>query len=392
MQKKILYTALLGALLYQSPAWADDATEQRLNTLEQRLQMLEQRLQQQQRMLTEKDQHIAQLQTTKKSAASGSDQWFDKIEMGGVIEVEASHHDPENGDSSNDLSVATVEIGLAAQVNDWTKGEVVFLYEEDDTDFGVDSATITVSPPEGPWFITAGQFGLPFGRFETNLVSDPLTLELGEIYETSLQAGVEMNGFMASAYVFNGDNKKQGDDKIDNFGLDLGYSLKQGDMTWNAALGYLNDVGDTDAMQDTIADNLGSNDVADHVPGWFVSAVFEYGPFIVIGEYLGAADSFQANELAWQAQGAEPQTWNLEAAYAYQVANKEVSVALGYQGSDEALGLGLPENRWLLAFSVGILDNTSLSFEWAHDEDYGVDDGGSGDSSHAFTAQLAVEF
>ncbi len=46
----------------------------------------------------------------------------------------------------------------------------------------------------------------------------------------------------------------------------------------------------------------------------------------------------------------------------------------------------------MAAFSGGIFDNPSLSFEWAHDEDYSTSDGGTGDDSDTFTAQLAAEF
>ena len=47
------------------------------------------------------------------------------------------------------------------------------MYEEDDTDLEVDVATITIADPDGPWFVTGGQQYLPFGAFETNMVSGP---------------------------------------------------------------------------------------------------------------------------------------------------------------------------------------------------------------------------
>ncbi len=388
MQTRLLYTALLGTVLAQSVS-ADSLTEQRLEQMEQRLKLLEQHVRQQQQMLHSKDQQIKQLQEQSQSTSAprSGDNWFEKIEIGGVVEVEATHSDPENGEASNDIAVATVELSIAAPINDWVASQIVLLYEEDSTELDVDTATLNIRDPNAPWFVTAGQFGVPFGRFDTYLVSDPLTLELGETYETSLQAGVDINGFMASAYIFNGDNSKAGKHQIDNFGFDLGYGMEQGEMEFSGALGYINNIGDTDAMQDV----LGAN-VSDYVAGWFASATARLGTVSVIGEYLGAADTFQANELAWKNAGAQPHTWNIEAAYAFPLANKEAQVALGYQASDEALGLELPENRWLLAFSVSIFDNTRLSFEWARSKDYAVDDGGSGDSSNDFTALLAVEF
>lgn len=386
MQQKILYTALLGALLSPS-VWADGVTEQRLNQMEQRLQLLEQRLQQQQQMLNAKDAQIQQLQQTQSTAAASTSKGLGNVTFGGVIEVEATHSEPESGDATNDVAVATVELAIAAPISDWVESEIVLLYEEDDTELDVDTAIISVSDPNAPWFVTAGQFGQPFGRFATNLVSDPLTLELGETYETSLQAGLDIHGFMASAYVFNGDNSKGSDDQIDNFGLDVGYGMERGDMAFSLAMGYLNNLGDTDAMQDILGDTI-----SDYVDGWFASAAVSFGPMSLIGEYLGAGDNFQASELAWKDGGAQPITWNIEAAYAFQMATKEAQIALGYQGSDEALGLDLPQNRWLLAFSVGIFDNTQLAFEWAHDEAYSKEDGGSGESTNNFTTQVAVEF
>lgn len=167
--------------------------------------------------------------------------------------------------------------------------------------------------------------------------------------------------------------------------------MESDNMSFNANLGFINDIGEG-GLQDTIAENLGSNDVNDHVSGWFASAALNYGSFSLIGEYLAAAESFQANEVPWNGQGAQPETWQVEAAYHFNLAKYENTIALGYQGSAEALAHGLPENRWLLGYSIGIFKNTSLGLEWAHDKDYGVEDGGTGETANTVTAQIAVEF
>lgn len=325
--------------------------------------------------------------TASSSVCADAEDLLGNLRLDGLIELEAAFVEPENGDSSSDFTVATVELGLLAPVNDWIEGEIVFLYEQDETDFGVDSATLSIAPPDGPWFMTGGLFAQPFGRFDTNLVSDPLTLELGEMFETSLQLGLESGGFAASAYVFNGDSNKTDADNLDNFGLDIGYGMESDNMAFSAAAGYLNHIGDTDMLQDAVA-----GPVADYVAGWFATFNASFGAISVIGEYLGSGDAFQTAELAWDGEGAEPQAWNIEAAYTLDLGGKETTFALGYQGTDQALGLELPESRILAAVSVGVMKDTSLSFEWAHDTDYDVADGGSGDSTNILTAQLAVEF
>jgi len=259
-------------------------------------------------------------------AWADADEVLNSLQWSGLLQLEAAFSEPENGKSSNDFSVATVEIGLLAPINDWLTGEIVFLYEQDATDFGVDSATLSIAPPNALWFVNAGLFAQPFGRFDTNLVSDPLTLEIGELYETALQAGIKRGDFTASAYVFNGDSDKGDEDKLDNFGLDVGYNLETDTTTLSIAAGYLNNLGDTDALQDSIA-----NPIADYVPGWFFSANAGFGGFNLIAEYVAAGDAFSAAELDWQGTGAQPQAWSVEAAYSVDLAGKETTFALGYQ-------------------------------------------------------------
>ncbi len=320
---------------------------------------------------------------------------FKNLQISGLLELEANFVAPESGEDESDFRVASAEITLAAPVHEWVKAELVLLYEQDETDFGVDSASVTVAPPEGPWFMRGGLFVQPFGRFDTNLVSEPLTLELAETVETALQFGWENNGFSASAYVFNGDGNRVGASKIDpsassghrNFGVDIGYAIKSESMALNLAAGYIHHIGDSDALQDAIA-----NLVADAVPGGFLSANASFGPVTLIGEYTAAGDAFQAGELDWNGVGAQPRAWNLEVAYGFTLAGKESHVALGYQGTREALALGLPASRVLAALAVEVMKGTTLAIEGVRDEDYSVTEGGSGESSNSMTVQLALEF
>jgi len=201
MQNKILAAAIASALAW--PAQSSAGNEAQLERLEQRIQYLEQRVQSQDEVIRDKDRHLEALMGDE----PGGD-WFRNVEIGGLIDLEVGYSDPYDADSTSDVTVATVELGIAAQVTDWVAGEITLLYEQDEMDLEVDVATITVAPPDGRWFVNAGQFYLPFGVYETNLVSDPLTLEIGETRETSVQFGFESAGASGSVYVFNGDNRR----------------------------------------------------------------------------------------------------------------------------------------------------------------------------------------
>jgi hypothetical protein len=360
--------AVMAAICWQGTAFGETTLDERLSGMEQRIKYLEQRV---------RDQEQA-MQTNEEGG----------IAIGALIEVEASQHDPYAGDSSSDIALATAEIGLSCQFNDSVSGEITLLYEGETTD--VDVAAITIAPPGSAWSVTAGQIFVPFSSFESNMVSDPLTLEIGETRESAVQLDFGSKLLTASIYAFNGTNKQNegADDKIANFGATLAYAFENDSFGLSASAGYINDIGDSDGLQD----GLGTNNIRNHVPGQTVSALITAGPFTLIGEYVRASDEFQATELEFNGEGAQPSAWNIEAGYNFALAGKGAIFALGVQGTDEALALELPKTRTLAALSVGILDNTTLAFEYAQDRDYDESDGGTGNTASTITAQLALEF
>ena len=307
------------------------------------------------------------------------------LEFGGLVEVEGFVGEDYTGEEASDLALATVELGLHAIVSDWVEGKLLFLYEEDETDFGVDEGTVTLgNPAAGPFSVTAGRMYLPFGNFTTGLVSDPLTLELAETNETAVQVGFGRGGAYGSVYAFNGDTNDGGGDTVEHLGGQLGYAAGGFDV----GLGYLSSLGDTEVLQDGLA----TTDLQDYVGGANAYAVYTSNGLTAVAEYVGATEAFAPDELAFGGSGAEPSAYNLEAGYKVTAFGRPAEVAVAYQGTDEALALGLPETRILAGVSVGLNHRAALSFEWARDEDYAPGDGGTGEAADTLTAQLAVEF
>lgn len=107
---------------------------------------------------------------------------------------------------------------------------------------------------------------------------------------------------------------------------------------------------------------------------------------------MSAIDAFDAAELAFAGRGAEPGAWQLELAYALDWRGTPVTTAVGLQGTDEALALGLPEERALAGITAEPWRATSISLQLAHDRDYDRDDGGTGEDANTATVQLAVSF
>ncbi len=317
--------------------------------------------------------------------------WFDNITLSGLVEVEAGYVDTPDG-SESDVILATVEFGIDAQLTDWVNAHVLFLYEDGMDNPEVDEAIITIANlDESPWLLAAGRMYVPFGNYDSNMVSDPLTLEIGETREEAVQAGYFSGNFYSSAFVFNGDANEDGSTHIDDFGFNLGWAHEASDEHMGYALGasWINNLADSDSLQETIID---PNDLQDKVGGIGLHGLLNLGSFVLIAEYLGATESFDIADLAFDGGGAKPQAWNLEAAWLFQIMEKDAIIGVAWQQTKDALALELPESRFLATASVEVYKNTALSLEYAHDEDYSVNKGGSGDASDALTLQLAASF
>ncbi len=316
--------------------------------------------------------------------ASG-EQSYPYLQLNGLIEAGWMHTKPFEGSAGDEWIVSTLELMMTFQPHPWVTVQASGLYEDNGrTPLELDVAQVRVGPPEGTWFVDGGQFYLPFGRYESNMISDPLTLELGETREVAGALGFAYGGFFGAAYGFNGQQHAGDSEAIDEWGAELGYAGQVGGHSLTLALGYLSDIGDSDSLSEVVEDNQ-------RVGGLAASALFEAGPWTLIGEYVTATQRFDldAGEALYDQR---PAAWMIEAGYAFNLLGKEAQVALGYQGTAEALALKLPETRGLVTFNLEIYDYTTLQLEYAHDQDYSESEGGTGNSGHTFTAQVAINF
>ncbi len=419
-----LGVASAAAIAWHAPALADDSIEERLSKMEQRIRYLEERVASQDQVIVEKDREIAAL-----SAGEG-DAWYNRVEIDGVVELDAVSSRDYAGDRSTEANLRTLEIGLAAPINDTVSAEIL-VEKDDDDDIAVADAFLTFAPADTVT-ISAGQQGLPFGVFETNMISDPMTKELGDTSGVSVVAEVDAGLATLSLFGFDGANEPHGKSRVESFGAALGHSLEQGGFSVDLGVSWINDIGEAGGLSDSIngdesglavanadamaahqaeIDALDPNDAdeaaqiaaleanppdeifySDPVAGFGASIVVGVADITVIAEYVTATENFEASEIAFRDAGAEPSAMGFEVAYGFDLAGSEATFALGYQETDQAVALELPRERVLGALSVGIMENVTLAFEWARDDDYSMRDGGTDEEADTVTLLLGAEF
>jgi len=313
------------------------------------------------------------------------------MEFGGLIEVEASRSEDFAGNNTSDIVLATVELGVDATLSERITSHLTFLYEEDATDFGIDEGTLTYGIND-TFAMTAGRMYVPFGRYDSFMVSDPQTLVMGETVETVLMVSMENRGFYGSVYTFNGDSDKistnnSGDDDDMSGGFNLGYAE---DERFDIGISYISNIGDSDTLQE-----LGSNSnqwglVDSPVPGGAAHAMVSFRNVTLVAEHVRALDNFTNGDLAGTVTREEqPSASNVEVGVAL---NNGVILAAAYQETDEAQFIGMPEKVTSGTVSYELMAGASLSLEYASMEDYASNDNGTGNSGNSLTLKMAAEF
>ncbi len=424
---------IFAALPGVTKAASNEELMQQIKMLQQKLAEIEKKVEKQQASIEETKKTEAEV----KEASDMLKTLKEHISIGGTVEVETNFTGSDNrsksGDSSSDITLATAELDIEAKLHKYASANMVFLWEEDDTEpVDIDEGYITLGNTDYfPLYLKAGRMYVPFGNFETNFVSDPLTLELGEIQESAYLFGASYKGVDFSVYFFNPDineNSDKNTDIIKSWGATLSLefgSVNPGEPGSEAResynnhvlrvlpdgtsltmqFSYLNNLADTNDFKDAFDDNGWGSSVKDYVGGFHAFLMAEFCNFNLIAEYLGATDDFHKTDFGGINKKLQPETWNFEVGYTFPFfRGKDLTVAVKYEGSNDAAFIDpelFMEKQYGVAFSTNLFSNerwgteVNLNMEYLHGE---ADDslvkflGESIDSKDSVTVQLQATF
>jgi hypothetical protein len=305
----------------------------------------------------------------------------DKIELHGLIEVESFYNKPEGGDESSDLTLATVELGLDIQATDYLGGHILLLWEEGETEpVDLDEAVIRLTYPRPLWGMTAGFTGgkmyLPFGKFNSYMITDPLTLDLGETNQSAGLLTLEGDKWTLQAGAFSGETDTFGDnDTIDGWVATLEVQPSQ---QFGFGTSLISDLAESDIQ-------LVENDDLYHESVMGASAWISYqiGQFGMEAEYVTALDKFDAALVGLSdLTGKRPSAWNLELAW---MPDDRWQIAGRYEQADDFQD---DATRYGTTISYGLFEHAVLAVEYLHGDAKGPD----ADPDHTVTVQMAFEF
>ena len=299
------------------------------------------------------------------------------LNISGTLEVEG-YGERVSGKTTSEFVLATFETRLERQLSKQVFAHAALLFEEDgDNELLVDEAFITYKALNSPWYVKAGRFTQPFGWFESGMISDPLTLELGETkHHAALLLGTESEQLSASFGMFRGDVQYDNTTSIDSFvaAVATNFTLAK-EMLGTLGASFTNNMGDTDGLQDLFDDGAGNLVGTEKVSGYSFYGSLAQGALTLRAEYVAAANSFVDGTLA----GLKPSASNVEVSYAVR---EGVDVTARYgSGSDMDIA-----NQYGAALACTVDGAATLGVEYLHNSMDGAAD------ADRVTVQLAVEF
>lgn len=298
----------------------------------------------------------------------------DYVKLGVEAEMLATYSEENNKDGSsedtNDFVFDKLDLILDVDVTENIKFNTVIEYT-DGEDLYVDSVQFDVELTE-EFALTVGKAYLPFGAFGGDMISDPLTLELGEVCKTT--AGLiwsPVDELSISAWVFSGDIEEEINNGAVAVEIDPIEAISFG-------FGVISDI-----CEGSLADSIELEDDSDYdqtagVNAWVSINLTD--SLSVAGEYMAAIDDVDA------LGGDKPQAWAFDVVW---TAIDDLTIAGRYEGSKEFLADEMPESRMGGTVTYALSDVVSLSAEYLYSK---YDDVAELDDSHAVTGRLAIAF
>lgn len=352
------------------------------------------------------------------------------VDLSGKVEAKVVGEKPYVGGRTSDIDASAAELDIAAFVNSWATGFMAITYDDnppstvgrriDNSRVYIDKAFLTIGNLiKSPWYVTAGQFYVPFGQYSSLMVSDPLTKLVGRVKARAVLFGYNQKfnqntTINASIFGFKGDSgvNSSNRDNINNFGANVDYIFNYGKWSGDAAVSYIANMADANGMQKNGSNADGTfkgfarvdnENIKHKIPGLDVRGSLGYGDYMLLAEYVTAARKFAVENMTFNNSGAKPGAFHIEGVYNFIVWGKKSLIAIGYDQTQNALALLLPKQRYVTTLSTSLWEGTIQSLEYRHDINYGagdqakgqnisIDRAGLGHTSDTVTLQVGIYF
>lgn len=317
------------------------------------------------------------------------------VELSGALEAQGVTNQPFQGRSNNTIDLTRGELDTLAYISPGVTGLMSFSYDNSPLPANIQGSGqrfansrlflkrgfVTIGDlGVTPFYFSAGQMYAPFGRYNSEMLSSPMTATIGQTLNRIALLGFYDNGLYSEGYVFRGDAGVGNNQRVNNGGANIGYQYSGDNWGFGVGAGYIHDIADSLGIQKTGAgfnnfQGFGFNGITESlqqtVPGDDFHAAIHISKLSFIGEYVGVTAPFNPQDLSYNFKGARPQALHLEGDYSFKIADRFPSVfSLAFDRSWEALGLNVPAKSYTADLNMSFFKNTIETLEYRHDINY----------------------
>lgn len=272
--------------------------------------------------------------------------------------------------SGSDINVGKLELMFDRQINKQVDIHLMLLHEEDAANNAsavFDESSIIFNT--GNYQLTAGREVVPFGIFDTLVVSQPLTLQLVEAKESVVKIERNDHSLNYAGYIFSGESLAGKTTRIDGFGFSINGETDA--AHWGVA--YINHIGDSETLQE-----LGGT-VQSKVPGAAFAISTSLDEIRFVFEAITALGAFQVGDYAGKVKNSsKPMVYAIDLGFR--------QLGFSYQASEQADFSGLAASLLLVSWKQSLADGLQLGVELSSAKDY------LNQTSESLLVQLSAEF
>lgn len=315
------------------------------------------------------------------------------LALSGKAEPIGTVGQPYFGTTRLDWNLGSNEVDVAAILNDKVEAYVGIAYNPAppasngqrvaNSAFGLNMGIVNIGDlDESPFYFTAGQLFVPFGRFSTSMISATLPMQLARIKARPVILGYKSqtdSGMFAAIFGYRGDTTL-GTTGVG--GVNLGYIVDGKDTTTEVGVSFVGSVDDAAGFQFTgsepgttfggFASFTNGSEYVHKVPAVGTHLTTSFGRYNITLEWVTTANAFPATDLSFNGEGAQPQALQAEGGITFMSFDRPSSVAGSYQWTKDSLALNLPKHRLSAVYNISIWKDTVESLEYHHDIDYGA--------------------
>lgn len=324
--------------------------------------------------------------------------------ISGKAELIAQRDSVAQGNANKNDVYPYASVDIVAQANDWLIGLAELKVSDAQTEVNkdrviLDQGLVTLGNlDQYPLYATVGDYYMPFGRYNSYMVSDSLPKLLGGTKAKAVSVGwantntLNGNVFLMEKNVAVSGGERPGQNNP--WGASVDVSKKINNFKLNTSLSYVNSMangvliasGVCNKSSDGGCYSVGSKDS----PAADAIVTVGYGPFEVSADYLTAI-----NDMTLNTSKVKPAASHLEARYLFKTLGRNSDVAVSYGETKHIADLPLPSKQYGATYSVAINDYITTDLEYVTKKHVNVAELGSTPSyanDHVVTGDVIVWF